>query len=185
LIPNQLFGGPARPTKSLIPEVIGVIIREEFVLDRCQIIKVTLDTGQSLDLALLGDAKAKCGDGPWVTGVPSLTMSNADIGTAHVGDVVAEGGLMLYGHDGATEWIAGAWSNGDAGDAVDCPYVLTGSGYDEGAVLHLSTGLVIPKTPSFANRSPWVKEAETFTDSDRICVNRQGEAVAISRWSPM
>jgi hypothetical protein len=93
--------------------------------------------------------------------------------------------LMLYGHDGATEWIAGASSNADTGERIDCPYDLRGSGYDEGANLHLSTGLVIRKTPSFTNRTPWLKETVTFTDSDRICVNRQGEAVAISRWVGM
>ena len=181
---NMLFGGPPRPSRTLVPEVVGIVIRQDFVVDRCQVTRVTLEGGRTLDLVLLGDARAKCGDGPWQTGIPSLTSSDASIGTSQPGDLIPDGGILYYGHDGATDWIAGAWSNGNT-EPAPCPYRLSGTGYDEGDVLHFSTGLVIRKTSDYQNRSPWMDEKTTFRDADRICVNRHGDAIAIWRWSPI
>ena len=182
---NLLFGGLPRPDRSLVPEVVGVVIRWDFIEGECQMTRLTLQSGQTLDLRLLGDSRARCGDGSWVTGVSELTRSSDLFGTSHAGETIPEGGLLYYGHDGRAEWIAGASSNELATDSAECPYTLRGSGYDEGDILHLSTGLVLKKTADFENKTPWIEETSTFRDADRICVNQRGEAISIWRFSPI
>lgn len=179
---SLLFAGPPHADRSLVPEVVGVIVRWDYVEGECQMTRLTLESGQTLDLRLLGDSRAKCGDGPWETGVPELTRSHASLGTSRPGEAFPNGGVLYYGHDGQADWIAGAWTNELAADAVACPYTLSGSGYDEGNILHLSTGLVVKKTADFENKTLWMTETSTFSDSDTICVNRRGEAVSISRF---
>jgi hypothetical protein len=180
----RLLGVPVRPDRTLVPEVVGVVVRWDFVEGECQTTRVTLQSGRTLDLRLLGDARAKCGDGPWATGVPELT-SSMSLWFSQPGEAILNGGLLYYGHDGQAEWIGGASSNRPGADQTACPYTLWGSGYDEGDVLHLSTGLVVTKTVDFENKTPWMKETSTFRDSDDICVNQQGEAVSIRRFSPI
>jgi hypothetical protein len=182
---NLLFGGPPRPDRSLVPEVVGVVVRWDFIEGECQMTRLALQSGQTLDLRLLGDSRARCGDGPWQTGVPELTRSHDFSGTAQAGEAIPDGGLLYYGHDGEAEWIAGASSNRLAAESAECPYTLSGAGYDEGATLHLSTGLVVKKTSNFENKTPWMKETSTFRDSDTICINQRGEAISISRVSPI
>jgi len=180
-----LMSGPPRPNRTLVPEVVGVVVRWEFVEGACQVTRLTLQGGQTLDLRLLGDGGARCGDGPWVTGSPELTRSGDLLGTSRPREAVLNGGLLYYGHDGQAEWYAGASSNELAPDAAECPYTLRGSGYDDGEILHLSTGLVVEKTADFENKTPWIEETSTFGDSDRICINQRGDAVSIWRWSPI
>jgi len=182
---NLLFGGPPRPDRGLVPEVIGVVVRWEFITGECQMTRLTLQSGQTLDLRLLGDGRARCGDGPWVTGAPELTRSFDLLGSSHAGETIPDGGLLYYGHDAQAEWIAGASSNGLAADSAECPYTLSGSGYDEGDILHLSTGLVVKKAARFDNKTPWIKELSTFQDADKICINQRGEAISIWRFSPI
>jgi hypothetical protein len=178
-----VLGGPPRPDRALVPEVVDVVVRWDFVERECQVTRVTLESGMTLDLRLLGDSRARCGDGPWHTGVPELTHSHDWFGTFQAGDTVRNGGLLYYGHDGQAEWIAGASSNQDAADSAGCPYTLRGAGFDEGDILHLSTGLVVRKKADFENRTPWMHETSTFGDSDRICVDRRGDAISIQRFS--
>jgi hypothetical protein len=180
-----LFGGPPRPDRSLVPEVVGIVVRWEFVEGACQVTRLTLQSGQILDLNLQGDGRSRCGDGPWVTGVPELTRSSDLFGTFRPGEAVRNGGLLYYGHDGEAEWYAGASFNEPAADAAECPYTLIGSGYDEGNILHFSSGLVVKKTANFENKTPWREETSIFRDSDKICVNQRGEAISIWRWSPI
>ena len=175
---------PVPPTKSLVPEIVDVVLRWDWVEGECQVQRLTLESGRTLDLRLMGDSRARCGDGPWVTGVPRISGSFDLSGTAQAGETVRNGGLLYYGHDGQAEWIAGASSNELAGDADECPYTIRGSGYDQGDILHFSTGLVIKKTADFENLTPWRQERSIFRDSDKICVNRQGDAVSIWRWAP-
>lgn len=182
---NLLFGGPPRPDRSLVPEVVGLVVRWDFIEGQCQMKRLTLQSGQTLDLRLLGDSRARCGDGPWQTGVPELTRSFDLSGTSQAGETIPDGGLLYYGHDGHAEWIAGASSNELAADSAECPYTLSGSGYDEGDILHLSTGLVVKKTADFENKTPWMKETSTFRDADKICINPRGEAISIWRFSPI
>jgi hypothetical protein len=182
---NLLFGVPPRPDRSLVPEVVAVVVRWDFVEGECQMTRLTLQGGRSLDLHLFGDSRARCGDGPWETGVPVLTRSLGLWGTSQAGETIPDGGLLYYGHDGQSEWIAGASSNELAADFAECPYTLSGSGYDEGDILHLSTGLVVKKTADFENKTPWMTETSTFRDSDTICINKRGEATSISRFSPI
>jgi hypothetical protein len=181
---NLLFGGPPRPDRSLVPEVVGVVVRWDFIEGECEMKRLTLQSGQTLDLRLLGDRRASCGDGTWVTGVPELSRSRNLFGTSQAGETIPDGGLLYYGHDGQAEWIASASPNGLAADPAGCPYRLSGSGYDEGDILHFSTGLVVKKTADFENRTPWREETSTFGDADDICVNQTGEATSISRFSP-
>jgi hypothetical protein len=181
---NLLFGGPPRPDRSLVPEMVGVVVRWEFIEGECQMTRLTLQSGQTLDLHLLGDSRARCSDGPWVTGVPELTHSFDLSGTSQSGETISDGGLLYYGHDGQAEWIAGASSNELAADSAECPYIMRGSGYDEGHILHLSSGFVVKKTADFENKTPWIEETSTFRDADRICVNQRGEAISIWRSSP-
>jgi hypothetical protein len=108
---NLLFGAPPRPNRSLVPEVVDVVVRWNFIEGECQMTRLTLQSGQTLDLRLLGDSRARCGDGPWETGVPELTPSFDLSGTSHAGETIPNGGLLYYGHDGKAEWIAGASSN--------------------------------------------------------------------------
>lgn len=182
---NLLVGGPPRPDRSLVPQVVGVVVRWDPVEGECQMTRLTLQSGQTFDLRLLGDSRARCGDGPWQTGVPELTHSHNLSGTSQAGETIPDGGLLYYGHDRQAEWIAGASSNELAADSAECPYTLSGSGYDEGDILHLSTGLIVKKTTDFENKTPWMTETSTFRDSDRICINERGEAISISRFSPI
>jgi hypothetical protein len=176
-----LLGAPPRPEKTLVPEVISRVVRSDFIVGECSMSRLTLENGRTIDLRLLGDARAKCGDGPWVTGVPELTGSFANI-PDRVGGTVAQSGLLLYGHDGAREWIAGAYLQD--GPSSPCPYYISGRGYDEGGVLHFSSGLVIKKAARFENKTPWVSETTKFGDGDQICVDERGDAVSIDRFVP-
>ena len=99
-----------------------------------------------------------------------------------MGQAIVHGGLLLYGHDGDREWIAGA-SPGPAGSA-DCPFDIRGEGYDEGTILHFSSGLVLHKAASFHETRPSAADV-TFDASADICVEARATALSIARFAPI
>lgn len=181
LLPGLLE--PPKPDRRLVPEVIGVVIRWDYVEGACALRQITLAGGETLELRLL--SSVRCGEGPWETGVPQVSGSMFYIAGSDPGSYIVSGGLLYYGHDEHGEWIAGALSNATAAAsyARACPYILRGSGYDEGTVLHFSSGLVVEKAPGFQDEDPW-DDTRIFRDADTICVNREGKAVSLRRYAP-
>lgn len=175
---------PPKPDRWLVPEVIGVVVSWDYVDGECALRRITVEGGETLELRVMGSGRVRCGDGPWETGVPQLSSSMFYLGTDAPGNRRVSRGLLYYGHDEQTEWIAGARSNADAAPsyATACPYILSGSGYVEGTVLHFSSGLVVEKAPGFQGENPRVNKPWIFRDPDTICVNREGKAMSLRHW---
>lgn len=174
---------PPRAQRTLVPELIGVVVRWDHVEGACAVDRFTLESGDTLDVRWFpNNVRSKCGEGPWETGTPRLSASTFSLGTADPGESVANGGLVYYGHDEQGEqWIAGAYSNASA-DSDGCPYRLQGSGHEEGPILHFSNGLVVEKAPGLGVLTDWVTRPGVFQDGDTICVNREGQAVSLQRY---
>jgi hypothetical protein len=153
----------------LDPDGVGVVVRAEPVPDSCDKTRVTLDTGATLELQL---SRVRCGDWPWSWKSPTRNLSEAG---------VFEGGVLYYGHDWlGSPWIAGTYPQPRASS---CPYVLKGQGYDEGDILHLTSGLVVQKAPGFS-ATPWVEDPTVIHTADDICVDREGRATSLSIFAP-
>jgi hypothetical protein len=178
-----MTSNPPRAGQSLVPEVVGVVVRWDFVKDECAVHRYTLDTGQTVDVRdILPGSSHKCGDGPWLTGIAQLSASRYSLGSGGPGKPVVDGGLLYYGRDrNGQEWVAGAYRSTFA-DSGECPYRLQGTGYDEGPILHFSNGLVIAKAPGFKVAHDWVDNPGLFRDRDTICVNARGEALMLSHF---
>jgi len=153
----------------LAPEGVGVVVRTEPIPGSCDRTRVTLDTGATLDLQL---SQVTCGDWPWDWKSPVRRLSEAG---------VVDNAVLYYGHDWfGSQWIAGTYSQPDV---TWCPFVLKGQGYDEGDVLRLTSGLVVPKAPGFT-APKGVENPTAIHNADDICVDREGRATALSIFFP-
>jgi hypothetical protein len=155
------------------PDVIGLITKWDYwngVAGR-----YTLDTGAVVELNIGG-----------VEGQPRATrLSATDIYFPH--SIVDRGEpvtgpsvLLLAGHDpDGSAWYAAAqqWPD-DRRYGETCPFEIRGTGvYDEGSLLHFSTGLVLPKVRNF-KLVPDYDNLEEFPlrGADAICIDRSGTA---------
>jgi hypothetical protein len=175
------IGSPPRPDRSLEPEIVSRVLRWAFIPDRCQTMRLSLEAGRTLDLVMLDSGTfVRCGDGPQTTGVPQLSAGFNLFGDAAMGDAIEHGGLLLYGHDRDREWLAGASAGSDG--SVDCPFHIHGEGYDEGPILHFSSGLVLHKATSYHETRPWAAEG-WFDGNADICVDERATALSIARFA--
>jgi hypothetical protein len=167
-------GGPPGPTDlERRPEIVGLITGWDYADGGME--RYTLDSGHVVDLNV--------DDNKDLPATPRIGGRNFELGF-RPGPVTGRGVFLLVGHDpdGAV-WYAAAHET-----YVDrCPFVLEGAAvYDEGSVVHFSTGLVLPKSPDFDAPDDVYPRAGVFRlrESDRLCIDRTGTAVRVelSAW---
>jgi hypothetical protein len=163
----------------LQPEVIGVVTKWEHS-DRAK--RYTLDTGEIVVLDP-GGAEDQ-----------TRRLSDSDIyypsGNPGPGEpVAAPSVLLLVGRypDGST-WYAAAPQTGEemAWSDKPCPFKIRGASvYDDGAVLHFSTGLVLSKDRDFGLDFD-MNGVEEFplNAADEVCIDRTGTALWAQVWWP-
>jgi hypothetical protein len=170
--------GNAAPPTDIVrrPEVSGVITMWDYWDGAAG--RYTLDTGEVVELNV----------GRREDRLLARLLSETDIyfpygGEEHGEPIGRLSVLLLAGHDpDGSAWYAAAQQRDD--DA--CPFGIRGAGvYDEGSALHFSTGLILPKDPSFALDLDY-HDIEEFPlrSADTICVDRSGKAVSASIWLP-
>jgi hypothetical protein len=140
--------------------------------------RYTLDTGDVVDLNVNG--------GPDLPETPVLSETHIyfpDGGESYGEPIGRRSVLLLVGHDpDGTVWYAAA----NQRDDEKCPFEIRGAGvYDEGDVLHFSTGLVLPKASRFALFIDYHDIDEfPLRSADTICIDRSGTAVSARIWLP-
>lgn len=167
---------PAPPTDVVrSPESIGVITRWDYwdgVAGR-----YTLDTGEVVELNI-GGLK----DRPLAQ---RLSATDIYYSTRYVGPGEPVGDdlsvLLLAGTDpDGSKWYAAAQEKSSEGLwGMPCPFEIRGLGvYDEGDVLHFSTGLVLPKAHDFELVFDYERMEEfPLRGADPICIDRSGTAL--------
>jgi len=179
-----LLSGCGRPAAAsptdvvLKPEIIGVIVSWEYGPQGG-----TLYTLESGDVVRLGGLAE---DGFAATPRVSESHISFAYNQASPGqDVSGPSVLILAGHgpDGKL-WYAAAPA---AGSGSRCGlYEMRGAGiYDEGSVLHFSTGLIVPKASGFSTDvASSGGEAFPLNSADRLCLDATGTAIYAEIWYP-
>lgn len=171
---------PPRPTETLLPDVIGVIVRWEF-LD-CAPGRYILDSGREIVISTVGDGEVRC-DGRLYTPTPRLSDNDVFVsrGTADDGEETTEGDLLFYGVDGdGTPWYAAAHPEDDP----DCPFKMRAGAWEEGDYIQLASGLLLPKAEGFTVQPEHVKEPFPLRDGDTICLDATGAVVEVRIFVP-
>jgi hypothetical protein len=182
-IPSGRKPSDDQPTDVVLkPEVVGVVTKWEYwdgVSGR-----YFLDTGDVIELGI----------GALEGHLPAQLVSASDIyyrsGNPRPGDPVQEPSvLLLVGHyPDDRVWYAAAPQAGEEMDWADrpCPFKIRGTGiFDEGSVLHFSTGLVLPKDRDFSLDFD-MDGVEEFplNAGDEVCIDRWGTALWAYIWWP-
>jgi len=166
----------ASPTDVVLkPEIIGIIVSFDAGPHGGR--AFTRDTGDVVELGYRAE------DG--TTATPRVSESNINFRTAQPSPGQQVNGasvLLLAGHgpDGKL-WYAAA---PEALSGSRCGgYEMKGAGiYDEGSVLHFSTGLIVPKASDFAayRGSSVLRGDDAFplNKSDTLCLDAQGTAIS-------
>jgi len=143
--------------------------------------RFTLASGEVVSVVDLGGGTVSCGDATY-TPTPMLSdnVLRVSHGGADPGTSIADGDLMFFGEDAQGAWYAAANHVG----TNECPFEMSGGAYDEGDVLHFTSGLVLRKAPNFRIVSDWVEDPFPLRAADQICVNEQGEVLSVSIWLP-
>ena len=174
--PNR-SAAAASPTDLILkPEIIGVIV--SFEADGHGGTFYTLDTGEVVDLGYRAE------DGTTATPRVSESTVSFENNRPSPGEkVTGPSVLILAGHrpDGKF-WYAAA-PEGRSGSGCG-GYAIRGAGiYDEGSVLHFSTGLVVAKVSGFTPRrgSSVVRAEDAFPLNkwDTLCLDAQGIAISV------
>jgi hypothetical protein len=182
--PLLLLTGCGRPAAAapptdleLRPEIIGVVVS----WDRGPHggTAYTLDTGEVVELGY------RASDG--TTATPR--KSESDIGWGDLNRtpgqaVYGPSVLLLAGHgpDGKL-WYAAAPA-GRQGSKCRYYEMRAAGIYDEGSVLHFSTGLIVRKASDFSTDAASGDEAFPLNSADRLCLDEAGSAVFAEIWYP-
>jgi len=168
----------AAPATDIVrePEIIGVVQSWDWYEGRQG--RFTLDTGDVVDLNVSLDEKLP------VTPLLSETQIYFPDGGGSYGEPIGRlSPLLLVGHDpDGTVWYAAAQPQKQA----ECPFEIRGAGvYDEGPILHFSTGLMLPKASAFSLYIDY-QDMEEFPlrSDDQICIDRTGTALSARVWLP-
>ncbi len=148
---------PPRPTRSLEPTVVGVV--------------TAVDTGRSPNVVTLASEQ-------------QVTLSRIG-GSAAVSSWgnLDRGFLWLSGSLTEPDWFAWAPPNGTlwSGQAKLDPtcWEVRGGAYEDGAFVHFSAGLRLPKTADFRIAQSYIKDPWPARADDVFCVTSTGEVKSL------
>jgi hypothetical protein len=175
-----LVGGrgfdPPRPTRALAADDVDLIVMWED--GDCPYMRFTLASGQVVNIIASANGGPICEPGGPIRTGRFLTDDDLCCWSQDSGERFTDGPLVYIGHDAEGPWYAVARSL-----APHCPYELHGGAYDDGQVIHFSTGLVVPKARSFDFEHESDRDdGFPLRDADTLCVNRKGEAILARIW---
>jgi len=172
---------PPRPTESLVPEIVGVVVRWDWV--DCVPGRYTLDSGQEIVISAIGDGATRC-SGRLYTPTPRLSDTELSVSHGHAepGQETTEGDLLLYGHHADGEaWYAAARPRNDP----DCPFEMSGGAWADGDSIHLASGLVLPRAEGFVVDPDNVEDPFPLRGADTICVDATGAVLSVPHLPPL
>ena len=178
LVALEACGGvaPPSPSSSFQPAVVGVASRVEAL--PCGLSRVTLVSGDHVDLVMTGSSLNDATPCPSSTVEPSRLLFGPNAAQ------VAKDHLFLAGRDaGGKHWYAWAAQRSDDGPSCDPgTYVIAGGAFEDGGSFHLPSGLLLATSPAFdrgTSGSPSASSPPMIVESDGwICVAPDGGVVS-------
>lgn len=176
-------GSPSNPTRTLVPDVVGVA--KEFKWGPCASILVVLESDVTLTAYDPNVRDPLCANNPTPPPTTFLFGSADDLHkfVQGEGDIDDRGGrwpprhgpLLFSGSDAGSTWMAVArW---DGTDAWCVTFNEDNGAYLEGNRLHVVKGVLIPLAQEFTWPLGDPDTAFPLRQNDGLCLNVRGEAV--------
>jgi hypothetical protein len=157
---------PASPASAFRAELVGVA--KSVDAQSCGVVRITLTSGDTLDLDLQGSAlnyDTPCPDSTSEQAIRMFGRNEAEVAKDH---------LFFFAHDAEGKAYYGWASQGQCGMGT---YAIFGGAFEDGSTFHLPSGLVLDKASTFDRGD--VNEPAIVKTDGWVCVDSLGRVVSI------